>query len=54
MAIARMRKVVKRIKKKGKKSFLQIFPSASKTPGQVDYPAISKALKRKKKISNAY
>ena len=47
MTVAKMRIVGKKIKKKIK---TLIFPPASKTPGQVDYPVVPELIKRKKKL----
>jgi hypothetical protein len=46
-----VKKKIKKALKKGKELLPSIFPPASKAPGQMDYPALPRAFKRKKKIS---
>lgn len=42
-----------KLKKKAKKFVKGFFAPPGKVPGQVDYPAVPKALQRKKKISDS-
>jgi len=52
MTIAKIREVGKKIKKKVQYLLPGVFPLASKSPGQMDYPVASEVLKRKRKIEN--